>query len=57
MRPFPGSVSTPRLSLRLSHTDGARLEHEMILESLPDAHDRPDGVHRPECVYVMVSAG
>jgi RimJ/RimL family protein N-acetyltransferase len=29
-----------------------------VLEQiLPDAHDRPDGVRRPECVYVMVKAG
>src|SRR5919112_4849050 len=34
MRPFPTSLSTPRLTLRQPDDEDARLEHEMILESL-----------------------
>lgn len=34
MRPFPTSLRTARLTLRLPDDHGARLEHEMILESL-----------------------
>jgi RimJ/RimL family protein N-acetyltransferase len=34
MRPFPTSLHTARLSLRLPDEQGARLEHKMILESL-----------------------
>ncbi len=34
MRPFPETLATPRLTLRLPDDEGARLEHEMILESL-----------------------
>ena len=34
MRPFPVSLQTARLTLRLPDDAGARLEHEMILESL-----------------------
>ena len=34
MRPFPTSLHTCRLTLRLPDDQGARLEHEMILESL-----------------------
>jgi len=34
MRAFPTSLHTARLSLRLPDEQGARLEHEMILESL-----------------------
>jgi RimJ/RimL family protein N-acetyltransferase len=34
MRPFPSSLRTERLTLRLTDEQAARLEHEMILESL-----------------------
>lgn len=34
MRPFPISLHTARLELRLPDDQGARMEHEMILESL-----------------------
>jgi RimJ/RimL family protein N-acetyltransferase len=34
MRPFPTSLKTERLTLRLPDDDTARVEHEMILESL-----------------------
>ena len=34
MRPFPISLETARLTLRLPDDEGARVEHEMILESL-----------------------
>jgi len=34
MHPFPASLSTDRLTLRQPDDDGARVEHEMILESL-----------------------
>jgi len=34
MRPFPDSLRTARLELRLPDEAGARAEHEMILESL-----------------------
>jgi RimJ/RimL family protein N-acetyltransferase len=34
MRPFPTSLHTARLTLRLPDDQDARLEHEMILESL-----------------------
>jgi len=29
----------------------------VLEEILPDTHDRPDGARRPECVYVLLSAG
>jgi RimJ/RimL family protein N-acetyltransferase len=34
VRPFPGSLRTERLTLRLPDDEEARVEHEMILESL-----------------------
>ena len=34
MQPFPGSLRTQRLTLRLPNDEEARLEHEMLLESL-----------------------
>jgi RimJ/RimL family protein N-acetyltransferase len=34
MRPFPASLHTARLTLRLTDEHAARLEHDMILESL-----------------------
>ena len=34
MRPFPITLRTVRLTLRLPDDEGARLEHEMILRSL-----------------------
>jgi hypothetical protein len=34
MRPFPISLQTARLRLCLSDDEEARVEHEMILESL-----------------------
>jgi len=34
LAPFPSSLQTPRLTLRLPDDEGARVEHEMILESL-----------------------
>ena len=34
MQPFPGSLRTERLRLRLPNDEEARLEHEMIQESL-----------------------
>lgn len=34
MRPFPDTLRTARLTLRLPDAEAARVEHEMILESL-----------------------